>query len=40
MIWPSYTSSPALMKKYFGREQDVHTSGNGNSFPLLPGRDK
>lgn len=40
--WFSYANgqTPGLMKKYFNREQDVHTSGSGTSFPLLPARDK
>ena len=40
--WFSFAAgqTPGLMKTYFGREQDVHTSGSGTSFPLLPGSDK
>lgn len=40
--WFSFAAgqTPGLMKKYFGREQDIHTSGSGTSFPLLPARDK
>jgi WD40 repeat protein len=30
---------PRLMKKYFGREQDVQMSTAGTSFPILPLRD-
>jgi hypothetical protein len=30
---------PRLMKKYYGREQDVQVNQNGTSFPLLPLRD-
>ena len=40
--WFGYASGqvPRLMKKYFGREQDVQSSSYGNSFPVLPVRDR
>jgi hypothetical protein len=36
--WFGYAGAqvPRLTKKYFGREQDVQSSGQGNSFPVLP----
>lgn len=36
--WFSYASGqvPRLTKRYFGHEQDVQTSGQGASFPVLP----
>lgn len=30
---------PRLMRRYYGREQDVQVNQNGTSFPLLPLRD-
>jgi hypothetical protein len=30
---------PRLMKRYYGREQDVQMSASGTSFPILPLRD-
>jgi uncharacterized caspase-like protein len=40
--WFSYAAGhvPRLTKKYFGREQDVQSSGQGNSFPVLPVEDR
>ncbi len=40
--WFAFASgqAPGLMKRYFGREQEVHTSSSGTSFPLLPVRDR
>jgi WD40 repeat protein len=40
--WFSFASGqvPRLTKKYFGREQDVQSGGQGNSFPLLPVEEK
>jgi WD40 repeat protein len=40
--WFSFASGqvPRLTRKYFGREQDVQSSGQGNSFPLLPVEEK
>lgn len=39
--WFGFASAhvPRLTKKYFGKEQDVETSGQGTSFPVLPIRD-
>ena len=36
--WFSYASGqvPRLTRRYFGHEQDVQTSGQGASFPVLP----
>ena len=36
--WFGYASGhvPRLTKRYFGREQDVQSSGQGTSFPVLP----
>jgi uncharacterized protein YjiK len=38
--WFNYASNqmPELMKKYYGREQDVEPGISGTSFPLLPAR--
>jgi WD40 repeat protein len=40
--WFNFASGqvPRLTKKYFGREQDVQSGGQGNSFPLLPVEEK
>ncbi len=40
--WFQFASGqvPRLTKKYFGREQDVQTSGQGTSFPVLPLEDR
>jgi antitoxin (DNA-binding transcriptional repressor) of toxin-antitoxin stability system len=40
--WFNYASNqmPELMKKYYGREQDVEPGVSGTSFPLLPVRDR
>jgi uncharacterized caspase-like protein len=32
--------APGLSRRYFGREQDIHMATSGNSFPLLPLRDR
>ena len=32
-------SVPRLMKRYYGKEQDVQMNLNGTSFPILPLRD-
>ncbi|MBI3467792.1 MAG: caspase family protein [Planctomycetes bacterium] len=39
--WFSFASGqvPRLTKQYFGRSQDVQTSGLGSSFPILPLKD-
>jgi hypothetical protein len=36
--WFGYASVhvPRLTKQYFGRAQDVQSSGQGNNFPVLP----
>jgi uncharacterized caspase-like protein len=36
--WFSFASGqvPRLTRRYFGREQEVQTSGQGSSFPVLP----
>jgi hypothetical protein len=38
--WFNYATNqmPELMKKYYGREQDVEPGISGTSFPLLPAR--
>jgi len=40
--WFGFASGqvPRLMKKYFGKEQDVQSSGQGASFPVLPVRER
>ncbi|HTU21745.1 MAG TPA: caspase family protein [Gemmataceae bacterium] len=40
--WFNFASGqvPRLTKRYFGREQDVQMSSQGNSFPVLPVEDK
>ncbi len=40
--WFSFAAgeAPALFSRYFGRAQDVHMATTGNTFPLLPLRDR
>jgi hypothetical protein len=40
--WFSFASGqvPRLTRRYFGREQDVQTAGQGSSFPVLPVEDR
>jgi WD40 repeat protein len=40
--WFSFAAGrvPRLTEKYFGKEQDVQTSGQGASFPILPVKER